>query len=224
MLKSIQRWEARTRAKFNCDLSNEENERKNRIYRVFFDHELIRGLWTNFYQIAPGVYRSNHPTWRRFKKMKRRGMKTVLNLRGKSQSGHYWAEEAWCEEIGLTLVSVEMNARALVPRDRIQQLIDVFRTIERPFVMHCKSGADRAGLASAIYLMVIEGQPIEQAKKMLSPWYFHIRNSHVGILDYMLDCYEAHNARTPMSFETWIATVYDPVDITDRFRAKKPPQ
>jgi len=222
LFKGIRRWEADLRASYNVDLSTEENRRRNRIYRLYFDHEIIRGLWTNFHEIAPGVFRSNHPTRKRFAQMKARGISTVLNLRGANPNAHYWAEEEWCRELGLTLVSVELNARGLVPRERLQHLIATFRCLPRPFVMHCKSGADRAGLASAIYLMVIEGQPVAQAKKMLSPRYFHIPNRHVGILDYMLDCYAARSAREPMSFETWVDTVYDPAEITARFRARQP--
>jgi protein tyrosine/serine phosphatase len=192
------------------------------VYRYFFDHQILRGLWTNFYEIAPGVFRSNHPTKARFAKMKARGISTVLNLRGANHNAHYLAEKAWCDELGLDLHSVEMNARALVSRNRMIELITMFRTIPHPFVMHCKSGADRAGVASAIYLMVIAGTPVGSAKKMLSPWYFHIRNRHVGILDYMLECYEAHSATSGIDFETWVKTVYKPDEITKRFRAKLP--
>ena len=34
--------------------------------------------------------------------------------------------------------------------------------------MHCKSGADRAGLASALWLLHVERRPVAEAMKQLS--------------------------------------------------------
>lgn len=224
LFSALRNFEKRVRAHYDVDMSTPENRRKNQIYRRYFDHEILRGIWTNFYEIAPGAFRSNHPTRARLAKMKAAGINDIVNLRGTPPSGHYWAEKQWCDELGLRMHNVSLNARALVPRETILKLIKIFRTVDRPFVMHCKSGADRAGLASAIYLMVIEQQPVAQAKKMLSPKYFHIRNKRVGILDYMLECYEADTAKNPIDFDTWVETVYDPKTITQNFRRGIPAQ
>jgi Tyrosine phosphatase family len=88
--------------------------------------------------------------------------------------------------------------------------IALFRTLPRPFLMHCKSGADRAGFASAVYLMVMLGEPVEAARRMLSWRYLHFRWSKTGVLDRVLDLYATRNAHTPLSFEDWAATEYDP--------------
>ena len=219
----IRQLERDVRAYFNVDPTVPGNERRARIYNRYFDHAILRGIWTNEREIAPGVFRSNHPTHERFAQMPARGIHTVLNLRGASISAHYMTEKASCEALGLTLVNATLHARAAASRAEIQHLIAVFRKIEKPFVMHCKSGADRAGFASAIYLLVIEGRPVSEARKMLSWRFFHIRNSKVGILDYILDCYEARSRIAPISFEEWIATEYDPEVIQTRFRQGKTP-
>ena len=219
----IRNLERDVRAYFNVDPAIPGNQRRARIYNLYFDHAILRGLWTNETQIAPGVYRSNHPTHERFEKMRARGIQTVLNLRGASVSAHYMSEKASCEALGLTLVNATLYARMAAPRDEILRLIALFREIEKPFVMHCKSGADRAGFASAIYLLVIEGRPLAEARRMLSWRYGHIRNAKVGILDYILDCYEARQARGAISFEDWIATEYDSKQIQTRFRQGKTP-
>ncbi len=219
----IRNMERDVRAYFNVDPTIPGNQRRARIYNLYFDHAILRGVWTNEQEIAPGVYRSNHPTHERFEKMRERGIVSVLNLRGESVSAHYLTEKASCDALGLTLVNATLHARAAASRADILHLIAMFRQIERPFVMHCKSGADRAGFASAIYLMVIEGRPLSEARKMLSWRYGHIRNAKVGILDYIFDCYEAHSTRTPISFEDWVASEYDPKDIQTRFRQGKTP-
>ena len=216
-------WERNLREHYNTDLSTPENRRRANIYNLWFDHAVLRILWTNFHQIAPGVYRSNQPTHARFKKLKAMGIKTVLNLRGEGPTAHYFVEEESCRNLGLTLVNVRLDARQAAPRDGILEVIEAFRTIEKPFVMHCKSGADRAGFASAMYLMVIEGKPVEEAMKMLSLRYIHIKQSKTGILDFILEEYAARNAREPIGFEDWIATEYDAEEIQAKFRATHNP-
>ncbi|TDK49665.1 fused DSP-PTPase phosphatase/NAD kinase-like protein [Antarcticimicrobium luteum] len=219
----IRQFERDVRAYFNVDPRIPGNERRARIYNRYFDHAILRGIWTNEYEIAPGVYRSNHPTHERFAQMAGRGIHTVLNLRGASVSAHYLTEKASCEALGLTLVNATLHARAAASRDEILHLIEVFRRIGKPFVMHCKSGADRAGFASSVYLLAIEGRPVSEARRMLSWRFFHVRNSKVGILDYILDTYEARHRQDAISFEDWIATEYDPQEIETRFRQGKTP-
>lgn len=215
----IRKWERRLRNHYNTDLSTPELRRRANIYNLWFDHAILRTFWTNLFEIAPGVWRSNHPTHKRFAQMKAKGITHVLNLRGAAGAAHYLTERESCRELGLTLVDCNLNARRAVPAEAILKVIDTFRTIERPFVMHCKSGADRAGFASAIYLMVIEGRPVEEARKMLSLKYIHIRQSKTGILDYILDQYAARNAASPIGFEDWIRTEYDPEALTAGFKA-----
>ncbi|MEM6578980.1 MAG: tyrosine-protein phosphatase [Pseudomonadota bacterium] len=209
LFKSIVDWEQQIRAYYNTDLSTPENRRRAHIYNMWFDHAALRIFWTNFFEVAPGVYRSNQPTHKRFERLKEKGIRTVLNLRGAAGAAHYLTEKESCEALGLELVDVNMLARHAPPREEVLKLIDAFRTIERPFVMHCKSGADRAGFASAVYLLVIEGRPMSEARKMLSPKYLHFRFTKTGILDHILDVYNARNTREPIGFEEWIRTEYD---------------
>lgn len=218
LAKEIVRLEGRIRAHYNVDPTVPGNERKAWVYNNFFDHAFLRTVWTNFHQVAPDVYRSNQPPHGRLARIKARGINTVLTLRGASDTAHYLTELQSCEELGLTLHATSMQARATATQEELLNLIAVFRRIERPFVMHCKSGADRAGLASAIWLMVMEGEPVERARRMLSPRYLHIRNSHVGILDHMLDVYAERNARSPLLFEDWVRNEYDRPAIQAGFK------
>ena len=223
MFKRLTDWERGLRASYNTDLSTPENRRRAHIYNLWFDHAILRKVWTNFFEVAPGVYRSNQPTHERFVRLKAMGIRTILNLRGAAGAAHYLVEEESCASLGLTLVNVTLHARFAAPRADIEALIAAFRRIETPFVMHCKSGADRAGFAAAIYLLVIEGRPVSEARKMLSLKYLHIRRSRTGVLDYILDLYEARNANDPIPFEDWIATEYDNAAIQAEFTARFKP-
>ncbi|WP_397543533.1 tyrosine-protein phosphatase [Roseovarius salis] len=223
LLKRISDWERDLRAYYNTDLSTPENRRRARIYNLWFDHAILRKVWTNFHPVAPGVYRSNQPTHERFVRLKQMGIRSVLNLRGAAGAAHYLVEEESCRELGLELVNVSFHARHAAPAEDIGKVIEAFRTIGKPFVMHCKSGADRAGFAAAIYLLVIEGRPVAEARRMLSARYIHFRWTRTGVLDYILDLYEERNAASPIAFEDWIATEYDNMQVQTAFNETKRP-
>ena len=54
-------------------------------------------------------------------------------------------------------------------------------------LMHCKSGADRAGLMSVLYRFLHEGVPLKEATQELSLKYGHFRQADTGILDYFFE-------------------------------------
>lgn len=223
LLNRISNWERALRASYNTDLSTPENRRRAEIYNLWFDHAVLRKYWTNHFKVASGVYRSNQPTHDRFVRLKAQGVRSVLNLRGAAGAAHYLVEEESCRQLGLTLVNCSLQARDAAPRENIQALIRAFREIDRPFVMHCKSGADRAGFASAIYLMVIQGRPVAEARKMLGVKYIHLKWSRTGVLDFILDQYEMRQVETGIGFEDWIATEYDHETIQTAYhKAHKP--
>ena len=49
-------------------------------------------------------------------------------------------------------------------------------------MMHCKSGADRAGLMAALYLLIAK-QPAREAVKQLTWKYGHVKQAKTGVLD-----------------------------------------
>lgn len=223
LFRRLAAWERDLRRSYNTDLSTPENRRRAHIYNLWFDHAVLRKIWTNHFEVAPGVYRSNQPTHERFVKLKAAGIRSILNLRGSAGAAHYLVERESCAALGLTLVDVTLHARFAAPREDIAAVIAAFRTIERPFVMHCKSGADRAGFAAAIYLMVIEGRPVAEARRMLGLKYLHLKRSRTGVLDYILDLYEARNAQSVIGFEEWVATEYDNEAVQAAFLEKYKP-
>jgi len=199
------------------DLTDPVQRRRAFWAYQFMDHAILRHLWTNFDQIAPGVYRSNQPSHRRLARYRAMGIRTILYLRASSEKWAFHFERESLDALGMTMVSVPLHSRSAPTRDAVQALIAAFRSIDRPFLMHCKSGADRAGLASAIYLMVMLGKDVKAARKMLSPRYVHLRFTKTGVLDLMLDRYEARNATSPISFEEWIDREYDAAALQTSF-------
>lgn len=219
LLDAIHQRERRFRRSFGRDISTPRDRWRSHLHYQLFDHAILRHWWTNFAQVAPGVYRSNQPTHARLRRAKRRGIKTILTLRGQGNWAHHLFEKESCAALGLTMVSVSLNARNAPPRDELLRLIALFREIEKPFLMHCKSGADRAGLASAIYLLAIEGRPLAEARKQLSLRFLHLKSTGTGILDALLDLYEPHEGE--MSFEHWLEHHYDPDTLTAHFAGQR---
>jgi protein tyrosine phosphatase (PTP) superfamily phosphohydrolase (DUF442 family) len=191
------------------DLSDPAQRRRANLHYHLQDHAILRYAWTNAAEIAPGVWRSNHPTHERFARYRAMGIRTILNLRGATKHPRYLFEKESCDMLGLTLVSVGLQARLAPDKAQVLALFDAFRTMERPFLMHCKSGADRAGFASALYLLAQDGTTMAQARRQLSWRYLHFRASSTGVLDHVLDLYEARNARDPIGVEDWFRTEYD---------------
>lgn len=185
------------------------------------DHAFLRALWTNEAEIAPGVFRSNQPSPKRFSRLAARGFRTILNMRGVHQQPYYFYERKACERHGMALIDLQLYARHPSDRDELLKLFEVFRTAERPLLMHCKSGADRTGLAAALYLIGIEGRSVDEARKQLSLRYIHLKSTATGICDHFLDVYEARAAQSPIGIEEWIRTEYDPEALAESFAASR---
>jgi protein tyrosine/serine phosphatase len=185
------------------------------------DHAFLRLTWTNLHEIAPGVWRSNQPSPGRIRRYAEMGMRGVLNLRGDGDGVSYKLAKEQADRIGLPIHSIAIGARGLVGADRLLALLDMFEQMERPFVLHCKSGADRAGIASAFWLIHMEGEPVEVARKMLSLRFLHVKQTKTGILDQLLDTYAAHVEREPISLRDWLTNHYDRDAISAEFRQRR---
>ena len=81
----------------------------------------------------------------------------MVNLRG----GH--DEEELCREHGLDYVYIPMRAWRFDEADVIRYLQVASRAENQPVFVHCRRGADRTGMAVAVYRVVVEGWSKEDA-------------------------------------------------------------
>lgn len=221
LFESLERKERDLRHSFGRDIIDPRERRWSYWHMAWLDHGILRTFWHNFEEFAPGAYRSNQPDHKRFAAYADMGIKTVVNLRGPAKQPHYLFEVESCEKLGLTLVSSQMSARREPLVRELTSIMDVFDRIERPFLIHCKSGADRTGLAAALFLLLHEGASLAEAQKQLSLRYLHIRRTKTGILDHFLDTYAARNAESPIGIDEWIRTEYKPAALRKSFAAKQ---
>ena len=183
------------------------------------DHGFIRAIYGNRHLVANDVWRSSQPGPRVIRKLAERGFKSIVNLRGPSESGTYFLESTACAQHGLVLHDFVVGSRDVPKKQALRDALRLFDTMQRPVLMHCKSGADRVGLMSALYLAIHEGRPIDEAAGQLSLRYGHVRQAKTGILDFFLSSYAAQVAAAPMPFLEWVDTVYDPDAMRAEFRS-----
>jgi protein tyrosine/serine phosphatase len=175
------------------------------------DHGFIRDIYWNLHEVAPGVWRAAQPGPRQLRRAKKLGIKTVLNLRGKREDcGSYILERQACEALGLKLVDFPIRSRSPLDRETLHAAVRIFDEIEYPVLMHCKSGADRAGFMATLYQFVKGGVPLAEAmKKQLSLAYGHMRQAKTGVIDFFYESYLAANATSPIAFLDWVDGHYD---------------
>lgn len=182
------------------------------------DHGFVRAVYNNFYDLGGGMYRCSQPSPAQIRKYhKRYGIRSIVNLRGPHEYGSYAMEQEVCRELGIELHDFKLFSRSPPSVKRIHGLDDLFARIRYPALLHCKSGADRAGTAAALYRVLHLGHPVEEAMKELSWKYGHFKRARTGVQDFFFASYLAYNARTPIPFREWVDTVYDERAVKSQF-------
>jgi protein tyrosine phosphatase (PTP) superfamily phosphohydrolase (DUF442 family) len=186
---------------------------------LLVDHGIFRVVYPNRHLISEGVWRSSQPAPHDVRQLARMGIRTIVNLRGERDCGAYRLEVKSCGAAGIRLVDFQVKSRAAPEADTIRKAGKLFEEIEYPMLMHCKSGADRVGLMSTLYLLLKEQRPLAEAKGQLHWRFGHFRSADTGILDHFFDRYEAEGGRAGVPFLEWLATRYDPDQLKRSFAA-----
>ena len=188
---------------------------------IWHDHAFLRVFFRNAHWLGPDLVRTNQPSPRQLADWKRQGIRTVINLRGSDRDEAWFAlEKDACARLGLTLISAPLDSRDPPQKDRVHRARELFRTIAYPALIHCKSGADRAGMMAVFYRHFHLGEPMSEAIGQLSKRYLHHREGLTGVLDYTLEKYLTEVEPTGVSFIDWIdSDAYDPKAIRAEFKA-----
>lgn len=140
----------------------------------------------NFHTITPGeAYRSaqlNRHILEDY--IKKYNIKSILNLRSDNVDTAWYKEEAKvCKDNSIAYYSVPLSA-VREPTDReIAAVVEVFKSAPRPILIHCKGGADRSGLVAAMWKVIVDKEPKSEAKKQLSPLFFHFAIGRTAAMD-----------------------------------------
>lgn len=185
---------------------------------VIFRNPLFHG---NFGVVdVERVYRSAQPMDGLDGLVERQRIASILNLRGGSPDDPFYSHEvAVARARRVSFYDLPMSATRRPSRRELLLLLDLFDRCRYPLLIHCKSGSDRTGLASALYLMARTRTPPREALRSFSLAYGHVpllgtRRLHEPLLEY--DAWLSTNqiAHSPERFRHWVESDYraeDPV-------------
>jgi len=167
---------------------------------LFIDHAILRLSWRNWGVVA------HH------------GIRTIINLRGhRTDCGADALSRAEAARLGLAHVDAPFESRGAPHKDRILRLAGIFQEIEEPALIHCKSGADRTGLAAGIWLL-LQGRPVQEALAQLSLRYGHVAAARTGILDAFFKSFATFQRDNPgIPFLEWVRDIYSEAALREGF-------
>jgi hypothetical protein len=167
---------------------------------------------------AGRVIRSAQPTTRLHEWIRDHQLRAILNLRGGRAADWWYDAEVRAAEAGhVAFYDLPLSATRRPSRRELLMLIDTLNSCPYPLLIHCKSGADRTGLAAAVYLMIQRGESPERAKQAFSLEHGHIPLGGTERLHEPIDEYAAwlaarRLAHSPERFRDWVKSHYDPAD------------
>ncbi|WP_375461226.1 tyrosine-protein phosphatase [uncultured Enterovirga sp.] len=185
---------------------------------LFVDHGLFRIVYPNRDRVSDELWRSSQPSPGQIARLARSGLRTIVNLRGGREHGSWPLEREACERHDVALVDFVLRSREAPDREVVQRLESFLGEIEYPALVHCKSGADRAGLFAALYMILRRGATVAEARRQLALRFGHFRHAKTGILDAFLDAYECEGEAARLPFGEWAARIYDPEALARDFR------
>ncbi|WP_338669068.1 fused DSP-PTPase phosphatase/NAD kinase-like protein [Pseudodesulfovibrio methanolicus] len=121
--------------------------------------------------------------------VRRHHIRSIINLRGDRPEKAWYREEiATARELGIRHFDFGgiRATRAPSPR-QVHELLELFAMAPRPVLLHCRAGADRSGLAAALWKTMVDGAPASEARKQLSLRYGHVPVGPTTVLDAFFD-------------------------------------
>ena len=113
-------------------------------------HEWVGHGLPNLMQVGDRLYRGGQPSREGLKRLKERGVKTVVNLR--SSRGVKDREGEECQKLGMRYEQLRMPAFDNVPDSVIKRFFELVENPDTsPVFIHCMTGTDRVAVLSAIY-------------------------------------------------------------------------
>jgi protein tyrosine/serine phosphatase len=203
------------------DLSTPKGRFATYWRHFWHDHAFVRLAHSNAHWLSDEMVRANQPWPFQVKGWADRGIRTIVNLRVGIDAHHVLEQEA-CDKYGVKQVRFVVTALEAPTRDQVLGAKQLFEELEYPAMMHCKSGADRAGLMSVLYMHFRRKKPIREAMDQLDFFKFgHVRGPSTGVLDYCFEKYVDEVEPLGISYEDWVKSpAYDPVALKRDYRAR----
>ncbi len=192
---------------FNCLLLNSNLHSKS-IWKTLSNFNKknwrkIVNLFDNFHTVEKGkLYRSKQLNTKTLKSyIKKYDIKTVINLRGENPGKKWWEEEKMAtNDINVNFYNIPLSAVRLPSKQHIKELLGIYDNALGPILIHCQGGADRTGMASALWKLYKEEKDKKTAQKQLSIKFGH-RKLKNPAMDFLINIWEGKD---------WLLNIYDP--------------
>ena len=163
-------------------------------------------IGNNFRVVTLGkCYRSGQMSYKEIcKTISQYKIRTIVNLTGAKKESWYLEEVKAAHEFGVKHVDINLSSHTLPPPQEMSDLLQTLQNGPYPMLIHCRAGADRSGLACAIYRNIIENVPLDVAVREQLTWrYGHIS---VDAMDEFFDLYQQTNKGKGLA--RWITEDY----------------
>jgi protein tyrosine phosphatase (PTP) superfamily phosphohydrolase (DUF442 family) len=177
------------------------------LYYLFFSERIdtvIKGR----------IYRSAQLSSSGLQKLiEEKGIRTIINLRGGFKDSEWHVKEREiAEKNSVRLYDIALSPHNLPEYSAIQLILDVLSRSERPVLIHCRRGADRTGLVSALALAIEQDAPFAELKKQFS-WRYGVFPFYRSIGPFFFSRYEQWLERTHSNHDrealiSWIRNEY----------------
>jgi protein tyrosine phosphatase (PTP) superfamily phosphohydrolase (DUF442 family) len=167
--------------------------------------------------IAGEFFRSKQPSAANIEEAVRsHGIRTIINLRGHNPKRDWYREEAEAaRKHDLALVSLPLETFDWPPKIETQRFISAIATARTPALVHCATGVDRTGWASAV-IRAARGHSLAAALEEMSRARGHLCDIDECPLHRFFAMYESWLAsnrliHTAENFRRWASEIYCPV-------------
>lgn len=135
------------------------------------------------------IYRSatlSHHEWKEIRR-EHPPFNSVINLRGEKDRVQDWykRETDLSQQNHIDFFNFPLSATRSPSVTDMDALVEMMRAAPKPVLIHCKQGADRTGLALALYAYAVKGEKAEDAAEQLSLRWGHFPwlTSRTGAMD-----------------------------------------
>jgi protein tyrosine/serine phosphatase len=123
----------------------------------------------NFGKVNENYYRGSQPDAEGFAKLKKLGIKTVIDLRKDSEAG----EPEWVRAAGMQYFNIPLKASHPATAEQTDYFLKLVNDPNNwPVYVHCKGGRHRTGALTAIYRITHDGWTADQAYKEMKEYDF----------------------------------------------------
>lgn len=134
----------------------------------------------NFHTVVAGeLYRSRQLSEEGFDRtIDHYRIRTVVNLRGASPKADWYQEEMRAvQSRGVAHYDLHLNAHSVPTHKQLKQLVSILKNAPKPILVHCREGADRTGLMSAMGIILLKNGSLHQAEQQIS-WRYNVLSPH----------------------------------------------